>query len=369
MRQEPLVRIWSLVLGGMTLTLAHLFHPIAYVMLPRGETAAWLATFLSGLVALILFLPTARFMSRHPGLDLVGLGRMAAGEPGAILTGVAVALICLPQIGLVIRQTVEMAVSSVYPHTPETFATVALTICFVAGAFGRVSDLVRLCQSFFPVTLIAVLVLVGGSFAWGRMRYLLPFWGPGPLPVLKSGGFLAAEFGLPLLCVLNAAPFLENSRQLALGSVVLLLGSTVLYAATAVVYLMTFPLPFGYSLTFGLHEMARLVIGGRFLERLEGIWLFVWFYATASYLAAVLQTAAVAWSRAFHLRGHRLALPALVSFSLIIAMMPPDQGRAIAWHETVMPYELAVGLGLPLLLTLMAIVRERLSRKAVGCDS
>lgn len=108
----------------------------------------------------------------------------------------------------------------------------------------------------------------------------------------------------------------------------------------------------GQHIAFPLHEMSRLVIGGRFFERIEGIWLFVWVFGTACHLAALLHAAAVAFAQAFALPSHRTAVPPLVAMALTIAFFPPDE--TIAWHAAGALPALAIGFGLPLGLAVVA---------------
>jgi hypothetical protein len=116
--------------------------------------------------------------------------------------------------------------------------------------------------------------------------------------------------------------------------------------------------------TFPLHELSRLVIGGRFFERVEAVWVFIWFLGTACHVSAVLYAAAKAYAGAFAMRTHRTAVLPLVTMTLVISMFPRDVGESISWHEQEIPFAIGIGFGLPAVLALLATWRRRSASRA-----
>lgn len=340
---------WSLAAAGVAILGVQAFHPSHLAVLTAAGTAAWLALLFSGLLAALLLWPVAARVAAAPGGNLITLARAGAGVPGAILTAVLVAGILTYHSGFVLRQTAEMALSAVYPHTPQTFATVALLICVLYGAYGGTDAIVRLCRLFLPTLLFSIGLILSLTFAWGEIRYLLPLWGPGPLPLAWSTLSVTAYYS-PLLFLLLAPGQLADRRGLTRALLVTALAAAVLIAITKVVLVMTYPFPYGRQIPFPLHEMSRLIMGGRFFQRVEGLWVVVWVFGTGCHLAALTHAAAIAMRDGFGMASHRTAVIPLVTLGFTVSLFPSDQAQAIAWHALAAPSALLICFALPLLL-------------------
>jgi hypothetical protein len=239
-----------------------------------------------------------------------------------------------------------------------------LAIVILYKTYGELTGLIRLFQGFLPLLLLAILVILVGTVSWGEISYLFPFWGPGPGIVAGRSIQLMDLYSPTVLFLLVAAGQLKDRQRLWRAGAVTLGAATVGFAAILVVVLMTYPLPLAYSVTFPLHELSRLVIGGRFFERVEAVWVFFWFLGTSCHVSAVLYTAAKAYAGAFHMRTHRTAVLPLVTLTMIISMFPRDVGESISWHEREIPFAIGIGFGLPLVLALLALWRGRLASRA-----
>lgn len=359
MNQDRQFGSWSLAAAAAAVLLVEGFYPIMVASIDLGDTAAWIAMLLAGLFALALFTPAALCLQRMDRGGLIALARAAAGWPGAVAAGILMAGLLVFHSGLVIRQTSEMAVGAVYPNTPQTFATTALVVCALYAAYGKLSGLVRSGRTFLPVLLLSFLFIVAGGIAWGRLAFLLPFWGPGPLPLVAGSLRLGALYVPVVLFLLVAAESVHDRQHIWRAGAVAIGGSSILFAVLKLLLLMAYPLPMGYSITYPLHELARLVTGGRFFERLEGAWVLVWVAGTAIHLAIILHTAAAAFAGAFAMPSLRVAVLPLVTISMIFAFFPPDQGQAIAWNHQAFPVYVVIGLLLPAALALLARFRRR----------
>lgn len=359
---QAFFRSWSLAAATTALLVTQLFHSILLFPIQAVGTATWLAILIAGVLACTLFWPVARMLRRVPGGHLIGLARRAAGVPGAIGTGTVVAGLTVYHGGFILRETAEMAVGAVYPHTPQTFAVVALILCALFGAWGGAESLVRIGWFFLPILGLAIVLALGGSVGWGEYRYLLPLWGEGKGMVIRYGVELIWMYAAPALFMFVAAGRLLDRARLGLAGITAIGSASLLFAVTAVVLLMTIPLPLGHSIAFPLYYLTRLVAGGRFFGRLDGVWMCIWVFGTAGYLAAWLYTGAAAYARAFRIPTHRTLVLPLGALITTVALFPPDQGRTLAWHSMVAPYAGAVAFGIPLILTLLAWWRLRWKR-------
>lgn len=349
---------WSLASAAVAVLLAEFFEPVLLAAVHAGETAAWLAMLLAGLFAILLFWPAAAFMERLPKGNLVNIARSIAGIPGAVAVGVAVSGLVIFHTGLILRETSEMATSAIFPHTPQTVAMVTLGICAVVGAWGGLPGIIRLARSFMPLLVLAAALLLVGALPWSQFTFLQPFWGPGPLPLLGNSFLLAALFAPMSLFLLMVPDGLRDRGGLVRAGVVPVVAVALILSAGAAIFLAIYPLPAGRSITFPMHLLARLISGGRFFDRLEGIWITFWFWTTACHLAVQLHVAAIAIGDALGL-DTKVAIPPLATMAASIALFPRDQGLVLSYHLATIPFALVIGFGLPLALVLGSAIKRR----------
>lgn len=268
--------------------------------------------------------------------------------------------------GLGLRQISEMVVTAFFPHTPQTFAMAELIITSAAGAAMSPPGGPWVGSFYAGPALLSVLVVLLGNMGWGQFRNVLPATGPGLFPVLGEVIPLTSHFGeLILLAVWSS--YLSRPRHLLSTAAWVAAAVALLWSAVALVYLMVIPLPGALAVPFPFFEMTRLVQGGRFLERVDAFWIYLWTMGTTGQVTAALQTTAFLFRDAFRLPDHRGAVLPLAVSVLAIALFPSNQQGAIA-AETffIRRWGFLIALVLPLLIALLARARQQSARPGAG---
>lgn len=349
----------SLAAFGIMLVITQDFYPIVLLAHTYGQNAAWLAAVMATLLTLLLTWPVAAVLKRMPQGSLIDLVQASVGRVGLILYAILIAGLFSYSGGLVLRETSEMALSAFFPHTPQTFATTALLLGSVYAAFGTSSSLVRFGRSMLGLILIAMLLITLGTMGWGNPRYLLPFWGPGPARLVAGAPAVSMVFGPVMIVLYLLADGVKDRPGLARWLMAVPLASGLVFAALKAILIMVYAYPMGRNIPYPLHEAARLVVGGRFFERIEGVWLLVWVLATMLYLGVLMYAAALMFTRAFGIPKTTTAVLPLATVFLTMAFFSPDQSTTIAWHKMAAPATFLLTLVLPLLLAVVAVLRRR----------
>lgn len=347
----------SLAALGLALLETEAFHPLIRIPLERGQTASWLLALGAAVFMALLLWPVAAALGKIPGGTLGDLAKRALGRPGIIITSLLLTGMYTFAGGMILRETSEMAISAAFPHTPQTFATTALLLGAVYVAYGDGSGLVRMGRYMLPPILLTLLVVLAGSVGWGKAQYLLPFWGPGPMRLLANVPITAGMFA-PLVLLFEMTGEVSNRSALVRWLVAVpLLGGNILALIKAVLG-MVFPYPQGSVITYPLFVAARIILGGRFFERLDGLWLFMWVWSTIVLSGALLYGSSLSISRAFGLPRHQLAVPPLATVVLTVAFFPRNQAQTVLIHEAYALPAFILSGGLPLLLTVIAAFRK-----------
>lgn len=349
----------SLAALGAFLVISQAFQPMMILPLEQGQTAAWLLVLLATLVAGLLIWPVLAVLRSIPGATLMDLVRIAFGRPGLILFAILLTASLTFAGGLILRETSEMALSAAFPHSPQTFATTSLLLGSVMVAHGEASVLARLGRLLLPILVLSILGVLIGSVGWGEWETLMPFWGPGPLELVSAIPAVTKLFApAPVVLYLMTGP-VAFRRQLVRWPLGALLLSGLLLSLVTVVLTMVFPYQLVTSITYPLHAATRVVMGGRFFERLEGVWLFMWVISTIILTGAFLFAGAKLIARGFSMPHHRPAILPLATVVLTTAFFPTNQAHALKLHMRVaVPFTMLM-LGLPLAAALVAYWRRR----------
>ncbi|MFZ5816970.1 MAG: GerAB/ArcD/ProY family transporter [Bacillota bacterium] len=365
-RQIPPYHLWSSVLGVL---LVAAFYAFPRSVAASTSTAAPWVVLLAGATVLLMVLPTLIALSRRTGHNLIHLALDGGGRPLAILVALASNAAIAASAGFSLRQAAELVVTALYPHTPQTFAMSTMLIASALGAAMAPANAFWLASLYVWPTLGSILLLLIGNVAWGQFRNVLPATGHGILPTLQEVLPLTSHYS-PLVLLFTFCGFLPSSQRLVRSTVYSIVGATLTLSLVILIYLMVFPLPAGLGIPFPLFEMSRLVQGGRFLERVDVIWIVVWTYGSVLRTGLVLMAGAHLFKEAFRLPDHRGAVLPLAVSTLAVALGPSNLATAIAGGTFFLRRAgFLIFFVLPLVVTLLAWFRRRKSHRRRGGES
>lgn len=350
----------SLSVLGILLLATQQYYPGTLLILQLGETAAWLLSLLAGLLVVLLVWPVAAALSRVKGGSMHDLAVAALGRAGPVLHAPLLSAALLLLCAITLRETSEMALTANFPHTPQTVAVITLlgTATLVAAASS--DAMVRAARMTIGPVVAGLVVIVVGTMGWGTPSFLTPFWGPGPLLLLQRTPEATFHYA-PLGVVYALAGNVSDRSRLTKDLLLIPAAGALIYAIAKANLLMIYAYPTGTSITFPIHQAARLVIGGRFFERIEGLWLFIWVTGTIAFMAALIHVSALSFCRAFGIKSLRTALMPMAAMVLALAYFPVDQAQTILLNELLALPITAVTLVFPIIFAAVAALRGRLS--------
>lgn len=349
-----------------TLTLfvcSNLFLNYPQYIAKSGYEASWMEPLVSGILTLVLFLIVDMVITRFfPGLDIVEICKERFGRFFACIVALVFAIYFLGLTASVMRQFTENVAMTVLPTTPILVIGTMFVLVVGYVAYNGLEGIARISYIFLPVLIVAVLLMCLLTINWWRPAYLLPFWGTGMTSVVYGSMKYSSIFNnVLLLCIIY--PHAHNPRALRWVGVTSIVISTVLLTGFMLTYNMIFPPAETGKIAFPMYQLARMIYIGRFIQRLESVFIFMWVGAAAVKMAITLWGAAYILGSAFRWPTFRPAIPALALLTFIASLIPRNAVQMLTFDETyVVGYGWIIVFGLPLAIVLLAVMFRGLRR-------
>lgn len=336
-----------------------MFTVFPQYLIEESGNAAWLEVLMSTALAVLVFLPGPALLARFPGKSSIEVAEEVLGP----YLGLAVNLLGLGfyffLLGILVREFTEIVASTVLPFTPVSVITITLLLAVAYGAYSGLETMSRLAWLLGPWILAGMIIVFLITLRWAKITNLMPLWGAEPWSLLGAAAWRTSLFAeVALLPVI--APYLrERERFTAMGiwSIVI---SGVLLALAAFVFSAVFPEPASARVLFPLFHLARLIYVGRFFQRAESLFIFVWVISWAAKLAIILQGVALGQALSLKLPVYRPLLFPLLVLSFAVAFIPADLPEAVRIEgDFLRRYAAIPTFGLLVVIYVAALIRGK----------
>jgi len=321
--------------------------------------AAWYGTLVSAATALAGFYLLYRLMQRFPGRELgqvfeTALGWFAGGL-AALLTG----FFFLFNAAILTREFVEAVKIYFYPASPPSFIMIFFILSMGTVIYFGFDVIARTVALFFWPLLVSFLTIFILAVSLYKGYNLFPLLGNGPGVTLATGVMRSSVYGdvLALAVVLGSLQGLEHFKKSGAAGVAF---SGLLISASILFYTLSFPYFVAAENTIPLLKLTRFIEHGRFFQRFEAIFLFIWSISAVLAAGLNLYVAISLYCKTFRMDDHRVALPPLAVVLFSIAIILPDFSSAVfIYLHLIRQFGWIIYFGLPLLALAAAVARGK----------
>ncbi|MHB1683311.1 MAG: GerAB/ArcD/ProY family transporter [Bacilli bacterium] len=338
----------------------------------EGAGFAWAIPLVSGTLVLIAFLIVHMCLKRFPGENLLQVISRLFGRFTALPLALLFALLLLTQTALVTREFTETVVTTVFPATPSAVITFTFLLVALYYAYKGLEGLSRTALLFSYFFLFGLAMLLILPLSWFDARLLLPFWGHGVGNAVWFGTInTSLYFNVLFLSILY--PTLRDRDHFLYVGVISTVVTAVIFSIVLVVFLGTFTAAESGNVPFPLYQLARVIYVGRFVQRLEAIFVFLWTAAAVIKMGFGLWMVAYLYALGFGMPLYRPLLAPVTLQLYVLSFLPPDFPAVLALSAAVFePYGWLVGVLLPTLLAVAAALvdwRRKRRGKKTGAPS
>lgn len=313
----PQEAIWLI---AITIT-AKIFYIEPSLVSSLVGTAGWYMTLISLSVAFIGFTFIYLLLKRFPGKDIIEIFEITLGRLFGFIFS---ALFALPMIFISSIRTREFAeVLKVYilPLTPMEF----ILILFI----GTVAILNILgLETIARLSKLTIYIMITGYFIvliLGQQNYsihrLFPILGYGIGNTVYHGVIRSSVYGevVVLAVFANSLQGIRHIKKIGYTSLML---SGFFVSLSLLAFILTFPYYVAMEITSPMYQMATLIDYGRFLQRVDPIFLFIMAISSLISVSTVFYTFTSIYCKMFRIQDRKPVILAtsIIAFTLALAI-------------------------------------------------
>lgn len=335
------------------------FYTSPSLLIEMLAASSWYMTLISAATAIVGFTFIYLLLKRFPDENLVDIYKITFGRLIGPVVSLLLALFLLVISFSTIREFTDVLKVYVMPRSSENyliviFIAVAAVLCFYGlESIARVSRL----YAYLLLTGLGIVLIL--SYKNYNFDYLFPFWGHGADKVIVHGLMRSSAYGEVIILAviassLQGVKYIKKAGYISLGI------SGVLIASTLFAYTVTFPYTTGSEMTSIMYELTMQIGFGRFVQRLEPVFLFVWAISSFITVSVLLYGSLSIYAKIFDIDDLR---PCIMPFFIIVfclALLPKDIITVITGYiQNIRSYGWIIFFALPLIALVTAIIRKK----------
>jgi len=285
--------------------------------------AGWMMAAFTSAMALLFYFLVMSLYGKFEGMDILDIAEAGGGKVLRTITGFVLGGALFVLAAITMRKFSEDIKTISLPTSPLSYVMgFFMAGVIIAGLLG-VESIVRHNAIVTPIATAGYIVILLGIMPNIDVTNLLPILGTGLKDILMKGFYRTSVFA-ELLVLFMLPPFLENPGDARKVGYVAITASAFFFVTGSLVYTLVFPYPTSMEPFLPVFNMARLIGLGRFFQRIESLFVFIWVMSALVYLSTVFYFGVYTVSKA---AGLKYARPMMIPFAIILfsaAFLPVD---------------------------------------------
>lgn len=337
------------------------------MMVDAAASAGWWTDILSGVPPIIAVL-ILRYVLKYVQGDFTSISKQLLGRPGFFLFNLLGIVIFFSNAVILIRQFAENTLLTALPYIEFSFIVGWYALMIALAAWFGLEVLARTTFILIPPSVLGLLAVLLLLIPFYDTYQLSPWVGYGIIPSLKHS-FLSAGLNASGLLLIVVAPAMQDIRTFTWASIIGISCSIFLKSLSIMVFTMVFGVNGAPENTLPFYEMARLVYLGRYIQRIESLFILLWVIVGILGIAVSIYIATYLFTRMLNLPTMRPLIPLSCYLIAQLAMVPPDIDTAIRWDYYFVITMFNTGLYVMPIALLFGVFWHKRKRRSESCPA
>jgi len=237
--------------------------------------AGWYATILSAIIALIGFMFIYLLLKRFPGKDIVEIFDLSLGRLFGFFFSGLLALYMLFISITRLTEFNEVIKVYVFPLSPNWYIVGIFVVCVSVLSWLGLENIARFSKLLVYFMLAGFFIVLLLGIQNYNINNIYPIFGYGLDKTITTGIVRSSVYGEVIILAIFASSF-QGVKYIKKEGIISIGLSALLISVSLFAYTLTFPYFAAQEITAPMYEMATLIDYGRFLQRVEPIFLFIW---------------------------------------------------------------------------------------------
>lgn len=234
-------------------------------------------------IAIAIVCLISYLLKKFPGKDILDISEFLGGKPLKVAIGMAYILLLIMLTASIIKNLSETLRIIYFKTSPILFIAlffiVSSTICnrFSIKVIAKANLIIS------PAIFISVIIILASSIKNFMPERIFPILGYGLNQTFFSG--LSNIFSFSgILYLLFLPPLLDKPNKLKRMSVIAIIISSVYLLLSVTCLLLSLSFTMNSDESFSLYVLTRNLDYGRFIQRVDAVFILIWIIAIVSYI-------------------------------------------------------------------------------------
>ena len=303
---------WETVATSGCISLVPILLTIPTLAVESFGTAAFAHNIYTTILALVVLSVIFHLYRNFSNMDIIDLYEYVGGKPLQIFGGILVILYLVTLVTLTFGEFTLSIQNIVFPDAPQEYIAILFCIAMIISSLAGMRGIFRTGSLIAPLIISGIALMFISLFENVDPTNFTPIFGNGIENFFWQGPLRISRYeGVFLIFLL--IPYIKNYKKVGYSAFTI---SAVLILST--VFLLTGILHYP-SITenfLPMFELTRLISFGRFIQRVESIFVLLSLLATFVYLSLGVSFSSIISKKIFNLQDHKRLIPL---FTIIIA--------------------------------------------------
>lgn len=292
---------------------AKVFYTSPAILSSIVGTTGWYMTLISASIAAIGFTFICLLLKRFPGKGIIEIFEITMGRLFGFVFSALLAMFMISIAAIRTREFSDVLKVYILPLTPVTFililfiGTVAILNILGLETIARLSKLIAYAM------MAGFLIVIALGQQNYNFHYIFPIFGYGIGKAIFHGVIRSSVYG-EVITLAIFAPSLQGIKYIKKVGYTSLALSGVFISIALLAFILTFPYYVAMEVTSPMYEMATLIDYGRFLQRVDPIFLFIMSISSLISVSAVFYAFVSIYCKMFRIDDTK---PVILAASII----------------------------------------------------
>ena len=260
---------------------------LASYIVTRTITSSWINIVYITILCVLFILLICKFFKPFNSLDLLDVSEFLGGKFLKYIVGILYILFFIFFAAISLRHISTSLKLIYFEDSPILFVMLFFIIPTGIVAKLGIKSISRLNLIFMPIFLVSMLIILFSTINLFVPQRLLPILGYGVNKTFLDGIINISSFSC-ISYLYFLIPFLKNTNEFKKITISSLIVSAIYLLFSVIYLLMLFPfIPFSDEI-LSIYLVARLIEFGRFFQRIDAIFIFIWILTILSFLSITL---------------------------------------------------------------------------------